>query len=451
MEGNRTALRTARDAGMVTLTAVPSPVELLGPEGGHDASWFMVGEIPGTCNQGWKIYISALETNYVTVLSAVTSVLYAHGVPFKYLRSIRDLRRVNAGQRGFSQIGKCIVGYVHDDRVIPALLTDLYREMRSLAHDAPFIPRLPRVWSGYNLFYRYGSYVNKTIIIDGVEIEDDRAHPADILARISKNPFTALGFRGAPEGPIDRSVEENNSMLRRYPVFKTICRSGKGGVFIAVDLTNPTYTEVLVKIGLKNGRLAPDGRDGADFIRHEREMYKSLSGTTLRSVVPLVIAYAEEPGANVLVLSLLHGENLAEWRTRGGADVDVLRESLAIIQRIHDAGFFLGDAKLSNFVKTDVGIAVVDLESMGPLSEADTNRSPCTFAIYGLGALSRQVFDVLHFLISAIYREHRLDDSASRVVDIHKFISQIDVRDQWDEAVTEKLKHLIGLASLGVQ
>jgi hypothetical protein len=98
---------------------VPDPISLVGKPGVTDATWSSIGDMPAGVSQGWKLYVPATLANYVSTLKVVGPVFFDNGIPFKYLSSSSRVRDLNAGLFGFSQVGKCIVGYLHDSSKIP--------------------------------------------------------------------------------------------------------------------------------------------------------------------------------------------------------------------------------------------------------------------------------------------------------------------------------------------
>jgi hypothetical protein len=48
----------------------------------------------------------------------------------------------------------------------------------------------------------------------------------------------------------------SNRFLLRFPVYKSVVQSGKGGVFVALDLRQPRLTDVILKVGLRNGQMS---------------------------------------------------------------------------------------------------------------------------------------------------------------------------------------------------
>lgn len=426
MEGN---LSSDVENGDSSQEAVPDPTALVGVLGLRDEHWYSVGSPPASIAQGWKLYVSATPANYVRVLRAVAEVFMDAGFAFKYLRTLEQLMRMNAGLHGFSQIGKCVVAYLHDPDAIPSLVTRLHMVLDHLRHEGPFVPRLPRAWPGGDVFYRYGSFVSASLIVGGEKLTDDRNQPWNILSKMDSNPFADSSSNVGETGP-----DEMLSILDRYPVTGTVCKSGKGGVFNAFESNGDQSRELVVKIGLRLGQILPDGRDGAHFVQHERSMYELMRVLELSHCLPRIVDFSVEKDATVLILEKLQGENLADWRRCGGSDPVWLRMAMEMIEMIHCRGLVLGDAKTANFVKVDSKLMLVDLESCRLSVHGNNDNFPKTFAVLGAERYSLEEVDLIHFLVSAIYPVGHSDRWADRgrSVDVQDLLLNFVPKDEWE-------------------
>lgn len=421
------------------LPPVPCPVDLVGECGHSDGIWFGVGKIPVDISQGWKLYVSATVTNYVPTLIGVARIFFEKSIPFKYLNSHSRLRDQNAGIFGYSQVGKCIVAYTYRVAAIKELLLELKMLLDASGHEGPFVPRVPFAWPGGSVFYRYGGYRSGDLRLGGQNVQDDRSEPRSIIARIPSNPFISI-FPEVSARP--QSVGfALPSILERYPVTSPICRSGKGGVFIARNSQSATREEVVVKIGLRLGNMLPDGRDASYFLAREFDMYQAMRASGLSRWLACPIAFSRESIGNLMVLEKICGQNLGQWRADGGVDVSRLVDAVSVIERVHEAGFSLGDAKTANFIASPSGMVLLDLESAHCLS-LTYEAMPSTFALKGLSGLSPTAFDVIHFLISAVFKPDlpQVPLSIERSIDVPGFVHSFAPADLWDEAALKLLR-----------
>lgn len=421
------------------MPAIPSPIRLLGQLGATDATWNGVGNIPASVSQGWKIYVSATFANYVKTLSVAGPVFHDHSVPFKYLSTWSRLRDQNAGVNGFSQIGKCIVAYLHNTSKVPAVLAALRKSLEEIGHEGPFVPRLPVAWPGAHVFYRFGSYRGENIEIEGISRVDNRTDPLSVMNLVGANPFTSASNDAA--GAQCKQGAVGTSILARFPAVSAICRSGKGGVFRSVDVEDPARRCVIVKIGLKLGGALPDGRDGAHFLEREWRMYGAMRLAELENVLAKPIAFSKEEDANILVLEEIQGVDLVLHRAHSATDTSWIRAAIRVIRRFHRAGFSLGDAKASNFMLCGEELMVVDLESASALSDARV-ALPTTFLIAGLPGVGPEAQDIFHFLASLIYPTGRdgVALSQTRLIMLPEVSGEVASSDAWGCEATRLLR-----------
>ncbi|MGH2479477.1 MAG: hypothetical protein ACRDHW_07480, partial [Ktedonobacteraceae bacterium] len=64
--------------------------------------------------QGWKLHLSADPVSAPTVLMRVLPVLLREAVAFKFASTIEQLKQLNRGEKGQSQVGKFITVYPRD-------------------------------------------------------------------------------------------------------------------------------------------------------------------------------------------------------------------------------------------------------------------------------------------------------------------------------------------------
>jgi hypothetical protein len=426
MDGSDHICRSLHD-----MPIIPDPLQLVGSVGVTGATWNGVGHIPAAVSQGWKLYVSATLANYVETLMVACPIFHGQGVPFKYLSSWSRVRDQNAGLHGFSQVGKCIVGYLHDMTSIPPVLDALRRALEAIGHEGPFVPRLPMAWPGAHAFYRFGCYRGKYLVVAGVNHLDDRADPLAVMKLIGADPFISTSD-ATMDGEASRPSDLGASVLSRFPAGSAICRSGKGGVFRAVDIEDPGRTGVIVKIGLRLGSALPDGRDGAHFLCRDWHMYSAMRDAGLGDVLATPITFSKEADANVLVLEEIEGVDLAVHRTRSSGDPSQIRAAVRLIRRFHRAGFALGDAKAANFMLSGNDLVVVDLESASMLCQEQV-LLPATFLIAGALDISREAQDIFHFLVSLLYPTGQVGAAVSqaRLIRLPDAAESATINDAW--------------------
>jgi hypothetical protein len=359
--------------------------------------WHFDGRMPATA-QGWKLYVSASLPHYLATLAAVAPVLRAHRVPFKYAASDRALRKLNAGLSGYSQVGKTIVAYLGEGVEAEALVADLAVVLEPFRGRAPEVPFARAIGGGLPLSYRYGAYDGPTLTIGDTVREDVRNDADAAIPAGFANPFAA-----SHEPPVEHRAFEQ--FLLRYPIFDVLAQGGKGGVFAALDVEADTFTELVLKVGYRNGQVLPDGRDGMDLLATEYRFFTLLMERNLAGVAPRLLDYQAFPWRAALAMERIDGVDLMKLKREGGLDVAHLDSALALLDRVHAAGLFLGDAKLANFVASETGtVHAIDFECAGTMRTGAVDLLR-TFHFLNLPPVGLAGLDRIHFLFSALYNE----------------------------------------------
>jgi len=417
--------------------AVPTPADVLGATFAADATWYFVGA--AIHRQGWKIYISATVETYRQIVPPAIKLLYGLSIPFKYLRTLDLVYRMNAGLLGYSQIGKCIVAYVDADR-IDELVDGLSSVLVGDLKRGPFVPRLPSVWPGANVYYRYGSYVSRYIEFPSGEMADDRDHPFNSHVVGIADPFRRFGG--------GENLTARDASLARFPIIGEFCRSGKGGVFVGLDLNQTVPTEVVIKLGLRNGQVAGDGRDAYELTSREASVYDAFRARDLDDFIPEKVDTIEDEAAFCLVTQYVDAENMATSRAAGEMTIDMMMDALKVVRTVNASGVVIVDAKLGNFLHDASRCWLVDLESAFLRGERGPMGLPgaSTFEVDGL-SLDDPRFDEIHFLISCLYRpsdDHAGSGFKSRRIRVREFIASRSDGDAVETAAAGLLKAVLG-------
>ncbi|MBI1761939.1 MAG: protein kinase [Acidobacteria bacterium] len=369
---------------------------------------------PGDPVQGWKLHLPATVLNAAQVLERIAPVLTERGVQFKAPASLPELQRLNAGlQQGYSQVGKCFTVYPHTPAEALALAETLHQ--LTVGFSAPSVPFDQRLRAGSNVYYRYGAFrhLNLTapdgvvlpalLAPDGQLVPDDRS--AVSPAWVS-NPFPAP----------DRVMAANDSPLKTtYRVCRALTQRGKGGVYLARDVSVQPARWCVLKEGRKNGEVSWDGRDGHWRIKHETSVLEQLRAAGLAA--PCVYGAFELQGNYYLVTEFIAGENLQDMLNRRQRRLPLAQalrygsELAALLAALHAAGWVWRDCKPANLILTDAGhLRPIDFEGACRLEQPDPvswctpafapdatqtahpARSSVADDLYALGA-------VLHFLL----------------------------------------------------
>jgi hypothetical protein len=293
------------------------------------------------------------------LLTLVGPFLRERGVPFKVARSIGVLERLNAGDLGYSQIGKCVTVYprsVRQFEMLVGILSDLLPDMA-----CPDVPSDRRVRTDRPIFYRYGVIAadarsEELVDGDGEWSKDERSgarhHPrwvADPLPNESAGEEHPLAS--------DRAIP----LLLAYGV---LSRRGKGGVYEALNFSCAPAQRCVLKEGLRHGEVDLWGRDGRDRIEVEQCALRALAATPTH--VPKLLS-AHIVGANAYsILSRIEGQPLSSITSNGGLGsttaVSVARLIARQMHHLHGSGWIWRDCKPSNIIVGLGGVWLIDFE-----------------------------------------------------------------------------------------
>ena len=352
--------------------------------------WFACGP-PPVVLQGWKLYVPATFLNACELVGLVFPLASRAAIHFKYIKTTALLRKLNAGIFGYTQVGKGVVIYLPepDKDFLNALKDSLvpYRDQ------CPAVPCAISFGDDLPLYYRYGSYVNRRLQVGGYEIEDDRT---DAKSAVPPGIEDLLKNYTSPL----KVPTEVQSFLLRYPAHEAIQQQGKGGIFIGLNLASETFQEVILKVGYHRGLVQLDGSDGCTLLRRELAFYRELANRGIAET-PQLIDALDTPHKVILVLEYIPGSNLLLQRLQNQLTVEHLERCWSILQRLHTAGLYLGDAKLANFLAADDGkVSVLDFETAGIIGD-----KPSPIRTFNIKPELADVCasDLAHFLASVLY------------------------------------------------
>lgn len=322
----------------------------------------------GLLRQGWKLHLSATILSAGSLLRRVGPFLDADGAAYKGPVDLRFLDTLNAGLGDFSQIGKCLTVYCRDDTHLAHLAPRLHQLTLGIPH--PRVPFDRRYAPGSAVFYRYGAFDDRTMKARNGARVGAIVNPRGRLVRDRREPGEAVpSWVTDPLLPTAGSAEPPRTwspLALDYRIFEVLRQRGRGGVFLALDLTRAPAHLCIVKQGLRHGETDPDGHDGYWRMRHEARVLRSLRRAGIP--VPRVLAEFDVEDGRYLVLEHIAGSTLQQLlgrrrRLPAPRAADIARDLASVIQAIHDAGWAWRDCKPENLVLTDAGsLRPIDFE-----------------------------------------------------------------------------------------
>ena len=364
--------------------------------------WAGVGH--ATRIQGWKLHLSSIPTEAVSLLSRVVPCLRHRDVSFKTAKDGWVLSRLNEGELGATQVGKFITIYPRSDDEAVALSDELAALTEGF--HGPIIVsdlRLSDV-----VYTRYGAF-NPIITRDrlGQMFLSIQAPDGTLRVDVQRVPFSAPEGVANPFAP--QSVSSPRSLVPdgawepaadpptsaalfrgEYLVLEVVRHQPKGSVFRAIDLRDQAQVGIRI---LKQGRqycLADEyGRDIRTRLKWQETLHHALAG---RVPVARAGAYFEVDRDGYLPLEDIPGRNIESfaadtlkgqsWASLAAAEqltvLSYLEQLMSAVQVMHDAGYLHRDLSASNiWIGDDGKLYLLDLE----LAHGIADRTPA----FGMG------------------------------------------------------------------
>src|SRR5687768_10648636 len=210
-----------------------------------DSVWQFSGLHPAMLpRQGWKIHVSATVLSAAEVLAAVGPVLTSAGMYFKGVRSLAELKKLNCGLHyGFSQVGKALTIYLHNESELRAIAPKLHSVTEHLC--GPHIPFDVPYFGKSLVFYRYGAFQGQEIVTNDGDTIPDARQPHAAIPPFVTDPFA--GTRSAT------TLSKPRLLKSTFKAYEALSQRGKGGVYRALDLRPHPAQFCVIKEGRRHG------------------------------------------------------------------------------------------------------------------------------------------------------------------------------------------------------
>ena len=282
----------------------------------------------GHPDQGFKIHVSATPANVDSVLDAALGVLAATDTPFKVVRDLDTLRRLNAGTLGYSQIGKVLTVYPSTTDEAVSLGLRLVEATRGLR--GPRVPTDRAIDDRGIVSYRWA-------VDRGAERIERR--PGDAVPSEVPDPF---------RDPYDPPPSKRQLLAGRFVVLRLLRLRGRGAVFEAIDLGWQRPRRVVVKQALRDGETDERGTDAVARLRWE---HKLLCELATQQLAPAALDFVGHGDDAYLILEHLDGITVREFLTQSPAIpfiIDFLVQLCEQVAKVHSAGIVLRDLSPDN-------------------------------------------------------------------------------------------------------
>lgn len=327
-------------------------------------------------DQGWKLHVSATVLRANSVLETIGPFLEGRGILFKGPASLEELNRLNSGiHYGYTQVGKCLTIYPQTTSEAVALAEQLHN--MTAGTSAPAVPFDLKFRPGSCVHYRYGAFQHQEIENrNGKRIFALRSPEGRLVPDVRNSPAARPDWMTDPfvSRQCPEDAEPTESPLKTtYRVIRALSQRGKGGVYLAVDLSVCAPRLCVVKEGRKDGEPAWDGRDGRWRVKNEKTVLDDLRAIGVS--VPRVYASFEVEGNFYLVTEFIEGVSLGTLLTRRKRRLPVARvihygvQIARLLSQLHTAGWVWGDCKPSNLMVGKGLLRPIDFEGAGPVNQ----------------------------------------------------------------------------------
>lgn len=315
---------------------------------------------------GWKLHLSTIQQQALTLMEIVTPILKRYNVPFKVARNSDVLGLLNEGAYGATQVGKFATIYPASNDEALSIARDLIAVTNNLK--GPMV--VTDLYLGGVVYTRYGPF-NPKVSRDRLGNITNLNPASDAEYKI---PFIAPKEIENPFNLFERKNDLNDSTVSPigpgYLIFQTLNARAKGSIYLAIDLRQRENIRIVV---LKEGRpycLSDiQGRSIADRLRHQFSVHQMLSG---KAPIPDAGPLFEDAGNFYLPIEYIEGEDFAKHFPSPYSELSIeskkalLRELQQLVDAVgclHSNAIIHRDLSPGNIrISNDGKIFLLDLE-----------------------------------------------------------------------------------------
>lgn len=283
-------------------------------------------EIP---SNGYKIHISAYTYNIIPVAKEIIPYLVKNKIYFKVVNSVDNLKQLNKGKYGFSQIGKAVTIYPQNFKHFQKIIQEIHLITRKFS--SPTIPSDYRYFNSDCVFYRYGELQ--------IDESSQNGQQQDLRVSLKQNQLNELPF----------SIDRNGNYLQSIMIIRSIASRGKSVVFQAVN--RKTKELILVKKGIKKGEYSGNNIDGSFLALNEVMMTKKLVESP---AVPVIQKTWLDNEDCFFIREYCKGETLEQLLKENMLSKDdvklIFDRGWELVTMAHSKGIVINDISLNNFI-----------------------------------------------------------------------------------------------------
>ena len=268
--------------------------------------WEFVGSTPQQ-EYGWKLHVSSIQCEVVSLLTKILPPLVNYGVSFKIARTPEVLAMLNEGSYGATQVGKFMTIYPGSNDECLNIAKDLINKTKD--HNGPKI--ITDLYLGGTVYSRFGNFNSKlsrdrlgNINVNGTNPDAGYKVPFTIPTGI-ENPFNSLQLETGTK------IDGGGQLIGPgYLLTKPLNVHAKGTVFKALDCRSQDNIRfVLLKEGRKYCVSDMQGRHIFDRLLHQEKMHNKLGN---KIPVPQFLDKFEFAGNLYIALSYIEGTDFEQ-------------------------------------------------------------------------------------------------------------------------------------------
>lgn len=317
---------------------------------------------------GWKIHVSAMNSNATDILKIVAAYCVSEKIDFKFIRDDKLLDDINSKQWNRSSSGKFITIYPRSVSVFQETLKNLNPLLDLFK--GPYILSDKRYKNSKVLFYRYGKInSNDPLVGPNGEIFLDEVQPYYQQPEWVKDPIDNIDDFEVQDDESDEVSLRNG----RYLIVDVLHDTNCGGVYLALDRL--TDEKVVIKEARPYTSELVKGIDAVYLQQIEKEILKEMEEYQL-DFVPEYVDYFKEWEHFYLVTTYINGSNLSEdiaslenvnnVKTRRNVDERfsyIYKQLYEKLTKLWELGITHGDITPENILIDSTGkVHIIDFE-----------------------------------------------------------------------------------------
>lgn len=333
----------------------------------EDNDWYYFNITNNLLSQGWKGHLSSQVIYATKTIKLAIPIFFNNACSFKIVKDKNSLKKLNDFHYPLFSANKFITFYPKDEYHLSIIIKELMVAVGNFP--------APRIFTDYQIkpnspiHFRYGGFKkishyskedNRLIFYiknkDNMLVEDVRR------AGVYKPDWIKLPHV-LNELLINDTSKNDSYLFSKYSITGSFSRANKGGVFLGYD--KETKKQVVIKEARSNITFEEYPFSCIELLKNE---YKILNFLVDSNITPQVFDFIEEQDNYYMVSEYLQGENLTKnFKNNPEPSINTKMkyadEIINIVTYLHNQNIAIGDISTNNFLITNKGIKLIDLET----------------------------------------------------------------------------------------